>query len=455
MSDYRLDSSYRRPGGGRVIVAGSPLRLFRVSAGGARVMEAIERGEPPPPGHEQLTGRLIEAGALHPVHAPATSGSGDPFSLADITVVVPAFGAYPDVPLGCEVIVVDDASNPPLVAAPGHRVLRHQRNLGPGPARNTGLAQVRTPLVAFVDTDVAAADPDTWLTPLLGHFADPRVALVAPRVASDPTAPGLLARYEAARSPLDLGREPARVAVGTRVGYVPAAALVCRTEAVRALGGFDPSLRFGEDVDLVWRLAEAGWQCRYEPAGEVQHRPRTRLGEWCRQRIAYGSSAAPLAQRHPGSLAPIRISGWSAVVWVLVALRRPFAALAVAAGTSIALQRKLTDLPRNETLRLAGLGHLYAGRQVASAITRAWWPLALVAAVVSRRGRTAVCAAALVPPIIDWVAQRGPGDPVTYTALRIADDLAYGAGVWRGVIEQRSIEPLMPSLTNWPRRGDG
>ena len=37
--------------------------------------------------------------------------------------------------------------------------------------------------------------------------------------------------------------------------------------------------------------------------------------------------------------------------------------------------RKLDDVPAQESVRLAGLGHLYAGRQVASAITRVWWPV--------------------------------------------------------------------------------
>src|SRR4029079_460923 len=122
--------------------------------------------------------------------------------------------------------------------------IRMGTNRGPAAARNAGLAKVDTPLVAFLDTDVEAADG--WLEPLLGYFDDPRVALVAPRVRSTPRS-GHLAMYESARSPLDLGDEAARVAAGTRVSYVPAAALVVRTEALRAIGGFDETLRVGED----------------------------------------------------------------------------------------------------------------------------------------------------------------------------------------------------------------
>jgi hypothetical protein len=83
-------------------------------------------------------------------------------------------------------------------------------------------------------------------------------------------------------------------------------------------------------------------------------------------------------------------------------------------------------------MRLAGLGTLSAGRQLAGAVTRAWWPIALGAALVSRRARRAVVAAAIVPPLIDYVHQRPALDPARYLILRLADDAAYGLGLWQG-----------------------
>ena len=38
-----------------------------------------------------------------------------------------------------------------------------------------------------------------------------------------------------------------------------------RRAALEQLGGFAEDLRFGEDVDLVWRLVEAGHRVRYDP----------------------------------------------------------------------------------------------------------------------------------------------------------------------------------------------
>lgn len=445
VTSFQLDGSYRRYD--RVVIAGSPLRLFRLSPAGQRVLEAIEQNQPLPSGHTKLTDRLVDAGAIHP------NPSRSQFTAAAVTVVVPAFNTLPSAIIDhAAMIVVDDASNPPLSVSPPARTIHLPTNRGPAAARNAGLAEVTTPLVAFVDTDVDL-EPD-WLDTLLPHFSDPSVALVAPRVISGKGST-TLARYESVRSPLDLGRQQGRIAAGTRISYVPAAALVVRTSALQAIGGFDESLRTGEDVDMVWRLIEAGHRCRYEPASTVNHRPRATLSAWARQRIAYGRSAATLERKHPGSVAPLRLSGWSAAVWALVFVRRPVVAVMVAGGTVVALRRKLNDLPPQESVRLAGLGHLYAGRQVANTITRAWWPIAVIAALFVRRARLPLLCAATIPPLLDWVGSRGPLNPVRYVGLRLADDVTYGAGVWIGAIEERSGGALMPKFTNWPGRARG
>ncbi|MEP7200969.1 MAG: mycofactocin biosynthesis glycosyltransferase MftF [Ilumatobacteraceae bacterium] len=444
VGSFRVDGTYRRHDA--VVIAGSPLRLFRLSPAGQRIVEAIEQHQPLPARHGRLTDRLVEAGAIHPVHKEST------FATNDVTIVVPAFEAEPPlIPHDGEVIVVDDGSTPALST---HRrpTIRLSVNRGPAAARNAGLAEVTTSLVAFVDTDVDL--DDDWLDALLPHFNDPRVALVAPRVLST-DAPTIIGEYESVRSPLDLGDQPARIAAGSRVSYVPGAALVVRTDMLRAIGGFDEAFRTGEDVDMVWRLIEAGHRCRYEPSSIVHHRPRSTGAAWLIQRVTYGRSAAPLDRKHPGAVAPLRISGWSAAVWALVLMRRPVTAMGVAAGTTVALHRKLPDIPKAESIRLAGLGHLYAGRQVANAITRVWWPLALVAAMFVRRLRAPLFAAATIPALLDWFGNRGSGNAAQHVALRVVDDMAYGTGVWIGSIEQRSLGALAPKLTNWPGRAPG
>ena len=472
---YRLDGSYRRPADGRVVIGGSPLRLLTLSAGGVDVLRDLERDGSPSvrsAAVATLLERLLDLGIVHPVHEdpmPADAAVGAstvviPFHRdgGDVGLALPAVVASS----GCAAIVVDDASSPALGPdeVADARIVRLDRNVGPGGARNAGLAHVDTPFVAFVDADVEI--DESVIRRLLSWFDDPRVALVAPRIRAA-RATGRLARFEAMRSPLDLGAEPARVAPTTRVSYVPAAVVVCRTEALRAVEGFDESLRWGEDVDLVWRLQEAGWRCRYEPTVVARHRTRTSLRAWLEQRFRYGTSAAPLAARHPGVLAPVRMSGWSAATWAPVAAGVPLLGIAIGVGTTVALVRKLRQVPAVESLRLAGMGNLYAGRLLAATLTRAWWPLAATAAVVSRRGRRVVLAAIVVPIVLDrrtdragrapdtadqHLQEEGTVDPITYAALHLLDDVAYGTGVWVGAWRRRSAAALLPSLESWPPR---
>jgi mycofactocin system glycosyltransferase len=238
------------------------------------------------------------------------------------------------------------------------------------------------------------------------------------------------------------------------VPFVPTAALVVRRDALEDVGGFDEDMRVGEDVDLVWRLARGGSTVRYVPASTVAHTSRATARTWLGQRFTYGTSAAPLARRHGRAVAPVAVSSWTAGAWALVAAGAPMAGAGLAAASAALLPRRLEGLrhPWRETARLAGLGHLYGGPAISDALRRPWWPFALAAGLVSRRARRVVAVAAVVPLLTDWHRQRPALDPVRWVALRLADDLTYGAGVWTGCWRERSLLALLPDLTNWPGR---
>lgn len=457
----RLDPSTRRTDGGRTLVGGTPLRVLRLSAAGQAWLDRVAAGDELPPGNASsaLARRLVDGGLANPRPAPG-SGPG----AHEVAVVVPVM----DDPAGVhvatagldvgEVVVVDDGSSSPLGPVDSARVLRHEVNRGPAAARETGWRATTAPVVAFVDADIAL--PPGWLEGLLPHFDDPAVGAVAPRVRARPGgAPGWLAEYERLRSPIDMGPEPAPVRPGSRVPYVPTAVLVVRRAALEAVDGFDPSLRFGEDVDLCWRLHEAGWRIRYEPAVEATHPARSSLRGWLRQRFAYGSSAAQLAVRHGDAVAPLRgMSGWSALAWGAVLTGHPFVGAGVMGGTTVALAKKLDGLddPLGEARRIAVPGHLWAGRTVAETLRRAWWPFALLLGLVCRRSRPALLAALLLPAT-DRIggSKSAPGRSAApdslgvgrYAALRLLDDVAYGTGVWTGCIRARSWRALAPSFS--------
>ena len=433
---FTVDPTWRRPAGGDVVIAGSPLRIFTLTKTGRAVAERIEQGLEIPQNAAALVEKFVDAGAVHPL--PDRNSPNGPH-LADITAVIPAYvrdvgeaerlKALVDRLEGlAEIVVVDDAS--PVAVPPftkEHvRIVRRDANGGPGAARNTGLAEVSTTHVVFVDADVECDAHD--IASLAQWWIHPRTALLAPRVRTRTwfADNAVIAAYEAAHSALDMGDQPARVRAGSRVGYVPAAVLLCRADAVHSVGGFDESLRTGEDVDLVWRLDAAGHLCRYEPAVEVHHRPRTTLRDFVRQRHGYGRSAAGLAERHGSAVSPLRVSWWSAGVWGSLLAGMPALAAGLSVSTVVLLARKLRFVPSapKEAARLAGLGHVHAGRFLATAITRVWWPVAVILALVSKRARVALAAAVVVPALHEWATKKPDIDPVRYTAMRVLDDAA-------------------------------
>ncbi len=57
------------------------------------------------------------------------------------------------------------------------------------------------------------------------------------------------------------------------VDWVSGACFLVRRSAFEQVGGFDESyFMYAEDVDLCWRLGQAGWTAAYVPAAEVTHR---------------------------------------------------------------------------------------------------------------------------------------------------------------------------------------
>jgi mycofactocin glycosyltransferase len=511
----QLDAGIERhlgTNGELVLLGGDPLRLLRLSDRSAAIVASLESGDSlveVAATHRatlrtvsNLARRLLDAGIAHPM-IPARSGAKKstltpqnpenegsfPASLSidqphfgtnatnatkvtkvtNVTMVVPvkdraaeldrllrSVRANPDT-AQIPIIVVDDGSSTPTRATHGASVVRHATSRGPAAARNAGVQVANSEFVAFVDSDCEIVDPH-WLATCVAHFDDPQVAVVAPRIVAKQSAnPSALHAYESARSSLDLGPAPAKVAPMHRVAYVPAAALVIRKEVFEALGGFDEALYVGEDVDFVWRANEANHTVRYEPAATVAHDHRTTYQQFVKRRFQYATSTAPLDQRHPGQVPPVVLSPWSAGVWAAVATQTPMgllSALGIAAYSGAKFPKKLSMLrePGPTAARLVARGHWGAGRQLASATWRTYIPIALLLSARSKRAKRWTIAAALIHNALDYRQRKPKMNPLTYIGIRLLDDTSYCAGLWWGCITNRNLKPLLPKMNNWPGR---
>lgn len=449
---FRLDPTTRVERDGRTLWGGTASRLVRLTDEGSRELALALKPGPLSERGRRLGRRLVTAGLAHPIPPRPTDSSG-------FTVVIPvrdrtaeldrclaAVGCYPT-------IVVDDGSiDPAAVRAAcyshGASLVRLDVNKGPAAARNAGIAAVGTPFAAFLDSDCIATEH--WIEQLAGHFDDPTVAAVAPRIRPQPErgnhgGPSTLQRYLERRCPLDMGARAASVRPLTAVPYVPTAALLVRRSLFGA--GFEETLRVGEDVDMAWRLMDAGHDVRYDPDVVVQHAEPVSWRAALARRFRYGTSAGPLAQRHPHRL-PSLVAAPLPVLIVLATLVGQWLAAAALTLAGMAMLGWRLRRYRVPAWRAPAL--------VLQSIYRFWadalrWaimfcsPLLAIGICASTRP-LAWAAFTVAPYLVEWFERRPRLDPLRWMLARVADDIAYGTGVWTGCLRARSLEPLVPRI---------
>jgi GT2 family glycosyltransferase len=198
---------------------------------------------------------------------------------------------YPDY----EVIVVDDGSTDDtravLASFPDVRAI-HQPNRGLSAARNVGLHAATGAIVAYTDSD-CFADPG-WLTHLVYQLERSGAAAVGgPNLTPED---GWLAACVAAAP-----GQPTHVLESDQTAeHIPGCNMAIRREALEAIQGFDPQFRkAGDDVDVCWRLQQAGFWITFAPGAFVWHHRRQGTRAYFRQQAGYGEAEALLQLKHP------------------------------------------------------------------------------------------------------------------------------------------------------------
>lgn len=169
------------------------------------------------------------------------------------------------------VIVSDDGSSPKTVSEGmtplstltlDVRVVRNENNLGPGAARNRGLAEVHTPWVAFIDADMLPGDG--WLDGLLG--------LAAESDGPDGIEGRVVIPDENRATPFTHATDLSGPGGAGNIAY--------RTEVLRAEGGFDERyfdrrrrIHFREDTALHFRMVTSGRRVAWRPDIVAVHPP--------------------------------------------------------------------------------------------------------------------------------------------------------------------------------------
>ena len=199
--------------------------------------------------------------------------------------------SYPDY----EVIVVNDGADEAVAAVAKKFTVRllDVPHSGLSAARNLGLAAATGEIIAYLDDD-AWPDPH-WLQYLAHTFATTDYAAVGGPNVPPPT------NQNVANCVAHAPGGPIHVLLSdSEAEHIPGCNLAIRTSVLRALGGFDPQFHVaGDDVDICWRLTEAGLKIGFHPGAMVWHHRRKSVRAYLKQQSGYGRAEALLERKWP------------------------------------------------------------------------------------------------------------------------------------------------------------
>jgi hypothetical protein len=166
--------------------------------------------------------------------------------------------------------------------------------------------------------------------------------------------------------------------------------------------------------------------------------------------------------RHPGQVPPLVLHPWPTLTVAGLLAGSPAMAGLSFTGSVLAMRT---------TLHRAGLPARGMLPAMVSATRQTWLGIGryacqfgmpvLAAALVAPGGagrarrwarRAAIASLVLGPPLTAWSARRRSLDPVRYVLGHLADDLAYGAGVWTGALRAGNMAPVRPVIAWHPFR---
>lgn len=158
-------------------------------------------------------------------------------------------------------------------------------------ARNTGIEYATGDVIVFLDADQTVTE--SWLSDALeqrrkrgAHYFAPDVQLTAPEDAN------IAGRYNY------LTGFPIEEFIRNQ-SFAPTACLFVTRSLISDVGKFDERLISGGDKEFGNRVANAGYELRYEPSVVVYHPVRNNLRSLVKRNVRIGRGHCQLQQYHP------------------------------------------------------------------------------------------------------------------------------------------------------------
>jgi len=213
-----------------------------------------------------------------------------------------------------EVVVVDNGSTDKTREIVSNYPVRLVVKEGGGPyvARNEGIRQANGEIVAFTDSDCVVAQ--NWLLNLIRNYTNDKIGGVCgeifsytPRTIAEKFA-DLIGVQRVGK--LNLTNQWALLRRDSNRFLFPdsvAANASYRKRVLKEINGFDEEIISGGDVEIGWRVLDAGYDLIFDPEAVVWHKHRDSLWKLFKQFFRWGKDQPQLLRKQSGGLSYIEI----------------------------------------------------------------------------------------------------------------------------------------------------
>jgi glycosyltransferase involved in cell wall biosynthesis len=168
-------------------------------------------------------------------------------------------------------------------------VVMHAPHRGRSAARNAGWRATSAEVVAYTDAD-CVVDPE-WVMELVAAVADEHIGAAGGTITALPPA-SPLERFG------DLLHDQRRSIEVFQPPYVISMNWASRREVLMQFGGFEERFHRAEDVDLTFRMLQAGYGVAFAPGALIHHRNKSSIAGLFSEGYADGFHGVRMRKRH-------------------------------------------------------------------------------------------------------------------------------------------------------------
>ena len=195
-----------------------------------------------------------------------------------------------------EIILVDDGSTDKTSSKAktikGVTVLK-QKNAGPAKARNTGVRASKGDIIMFTDSDCIA--DRSFITEMAAPLRNKKIAGVQGKYKTRQQ--GMIPEFIQA----EIEERYEMLGKTKYIDFIGTYAAAYKRKEYLSVGGFDESFptASGEDVDLSFRIADAGHKMVFAPKAIIYHTHPDKIKKYIRMRYLRGYWGRLLYKKHP------------------------------------------------------------------------------------------------------------------------------------------------------------